>query len=153
MNGPICGHDRQSLLQVLANLASGGELAWGPTQEGRRGVSFGPLHHLDDAGLCDAADAVHDPAKLVAIIAELMQAGEWHVYDDDPCDDLQLPAAEVFVDGDSIGLHLYRTWDDCRGEPPFASLTMPQARTFALRIINSPTATAQDIERMIGELS
>jgi hypothetical protein len=100
----------------------------------------------------DASMAVHDPAKLAAIIAELMQAGEWHVYDDDPGDDLQLPAAEVFVDGDNIGMHLYRTWNDCRGEPPFTGLTMPQARAFALALLDSPAVTAQDIERMIGEL-
>lgn len=136
----ICGHERETLRRALefANSSNLDKVSRGWSRP----------HDYEGLVLFD----VHDPAKLAAIIAELFTDHDWHVYDDDPGDDLRLPAAEVFVDDASIGMHLYESWFDCQGEPPFTSLTMPQARAFALRLLDATTATAQDIERMIGEL-
>lgn len=139
MIATICGRNREALRWALRDVER-------PPHGGIAGATTDTWRARDAARV-----DICDPAKLAAIIAELLQDGEWHVYEDDPGDDLQLPAAEVFVDGDNIGMHLYRTWDNCRGEPPFVCLSIPQSRAFALALLDAPNATTQDIERMIGE--
>jgi hypothetical protein len=127
----ICGHDRETLQWALAISRE--------TDVGKTVLVLAG-HRQGKHAKVIAHDAVHDPAKLAAIIAELLRS-----YD---------VGAGCHATADGIMLWEPRTINGhgrLLGKQS-AQLTMPQARTFALRLLDAPTATAQDIERMIGEL-
>lgn len=135
MTQSICGHDRETL---------------------RRALEFANSSNLDDVSRSwpspiDVDGAilynVHDPAKLAAIIAEPILASG--VVDLSEVEFAPLCECRIRAQGDIIAI-VYRFVGayklGCK------LLTMPQARAIALRLLDAPTATAQDIERMIGEL-
>lgn len=123
----ICGHDRAALRKALefANALDldGISRGW-PQPDSTHG-----------ALLFD----IHDPAKLAAIIAELLRERGLSVKTDPQYDCQWLVFADEY---DAVSIVA----------PRFAkAITMPQARAFALALLDAPNATAQDVERMIGE--
>ena len=95
-----------------------------------------------------AVCAIVDPAKLAAIIAELIRLrGVLDLSESEIADVLEV---RVCAHGEQI--MIARRLPDMHkiGGP---LLNMPQARAFALALLDAPAATAQDIERMIGEVT
>ena len=117
MSTTICGHDRERLIFVLQRSdVCPGECDW------------------------KMIKVVYDPAKLSAIIEELLRGHGFR--------SIALP----WTNSDSEPLSIRVSWAcpddvDAHGQ----TLLMPQARAFALRLLETPTATAQDVERMIGD--
>lgn len=116
----LCGHERDVLILAL------------------RAGEFHPYNWAD------AHDAVYDPAKLTTIIVELMQErGTRASINGREIDDAVLthwpnehyPNHEPGIRIRS-GLHSSRNFGK--------ELTMPQARAFALRIIDAPAVTDAD---------
>ena len=125
----ICGHDRETLRRVL-EFANSSNLD-------ARSRDWSRPNDANGALLYD----VHDPAKLAAIIAELMR--ERGVV---AC----IENGAVYIGGPPcIRVQL---GDGYANDSRWHTLTMPQARAFALRLLEATTATTQDVERMIGEL-
>ena len=127
----ICGHDRETLQWALKYSIA---LDNGRTLATTRDRLFNKQLRRD------AVDSTNDPAKLAAIIKELLR-----LFD---------VGAGCWVAGIDIVV-----WEPrlLRGHGRLLTKqsirrTMPLARAFALRLLDAPTATAQDIERMIGEL-
>jgi hypothetical protein len=85
----------------------------------------------------DAHESVTDPTKLAYIIAELLCAASGLTVGVQGVEDLL---------GQGVLLALVAPMR------PVLRVTMPQARAFALALLDAPNATAQGIERMIGEL-
>jgi hypothetical protein len=133
VSATICGHDRETLRWALR----AGE--W-------------PAFNWADRDLqarYDAHEAVTDPAKLAAIIAASTQ--DRGIVDLSEADFAPIDECRVCVqDGGAILCVVWRQ----KGAHKIGvkRLTMPQARAFALRLLDSTTVTAQDIARMIGEL-
>ena len=96
--------------------------------------------------------SVHEPAKLAAIIAERGQKLGFFVgiAADIHCRSPIFGAKST--DAKSI-----KVWVRPVANEPSRStdcdLDMPQARAFALALLDAPNATTQDIERMIGEVT
>lgn len=132
----ICGHDREALRKALefANALDldGISRGW-PQPDSTHG-----------ALLFD----IHDPAKLAAIIAELLR--ERGVPDLSASEFADVLEVRVRAHGEQI--MIARRLPDMHkiGGP---LLDMPQARAFALALLDAPNATAQDIEQMIGEVT
>jgi hypothetical protein len=151
MGETICGHEREALIFACKYHATheqqGLEFPLDAVREmsgevPSPGNTYGP-----------ASVAVADAVKLDAIIAELMRALAWFAYDEDPGDALRIPAMVITSDGSLIHVELFPTWESC-GDPPHGrELTMAQARAFALRLLEGPTLTTQDVERMIEEVT
>jgi len=137
----VCGLDRKALTSAIE---------W-QAQEWVEEFMIHDMARLSDEPIKSCFAAIADPEKLAAIVAELLREHGWQICDDDPGDDLRLPSAEVFADDNDIGMHLYKTWNDCHGKPPSTGLTMCAARAFILALLNAPTATTQDVERMIQD--
>lgn len=144
--GTICGHDRETLRVAITRVSSAASSAtkaayamiW--LRHAERANVVGPEHR--------AFDDVHDPAKLAAIIAELMRergASVWHGPDEkrEPS-----PTDYVLYIIDA-GIRVYSPLGPRQWQKQF---DMPQARTFALALLDAP-ATAQDIECMIEEVT
>jgi hypothetical protein len=141
MTTPICGHDRETLRYAM-RLVNEYDVS-----------DDAPLRCIP-MPLYEACRALRIPAKLAAIIAELMRgcganaasypskfnwdasgySTDWGIYWD----------TMIVRDGRMMIVHcmLIRMQE----------LTMPQARTFALRLLDTPNTTAADIECMIGGL-
>lgn len=113
----ICGHDRETL-------------RWALECEYDNLPSCGCESHK-----CQAQLDADDPAKLAAIIAELLRERGILVQ----------RHAVVFTNSIAIVVRI-------GGDLKLPRFTMPQARKLALALLNAPNATLQDIERMIGEL-
>jgi hypothetical protein len=141
----ICGHDRETLQWAMES--------WIAIDKGNIAVyAYGTKRCRPSRSR--AFDDLNDPAKLAAIIAELLRgcgvnaasypskfnwdasgySTDWGIYWD----------TMIVRDGRMMIVHcmLIR----------MRELTMPQSRTFAIALLDAPTLTAQDIERMIGEL-
>ena len=128
MTATICGHDRETLQWALQHWERCGGL--GGFDAVRRGDAY-----------CDAWRAIQDTAKLAAIIAELLRERGLSVKTDPQYDCQWLVFADEY---DAVSIVA----------PRFAkAITMPQARAFALALLDAPNATTQDIERMIGEVT
>ena len=132
----ICGHDREHLKLGLEMCNFFGNDALGMA---------GDKRHPYAVAIRDG----HDPAKLAAIIAELMR--ERGI---DAAARRESPARFYVFDRSSADRIVIRDRDskDLSGPPGWLDLTLPQARAFAIALLDSPQATTQDIERMIGEL-
>ena len=128
----ICGHDR-ALLRWALLLAI--EVDQGKTRIETRssGGRWAPRPVV--------YQSVHDPAKLAAIIAELLR--------------------ERGIDAGSGEDVAPIRVESCFGRIEFIEspeklsliLKMDQCRRLALALLDAPSATAQDIERMIGEVA
>lgn len=143
MTAAICGHDRETLRSAL-EFANSSNLDAVSRKWPRPDNASGAL-------LYD----IHDPAKLAAIIAELL------------CTCGIVASTRMRKPGESLTIWVnslpnsyhpnesqmvcIRPGNSCALEPCH-DLSMPQARTFALTLLDSPQVTAKDIERMIGEL-
>jgi hypothetical protein len=134
----ICGHDRNALRKALefANASSLDEISRGWPRP--------------DAGVGALLFDVHDPAKLAAIIVKLaVEGGRFGLVD-------YASVAELDDDMHTIGAYpwhpstvsIHIQYMDV--DRTF-TLNMPQARAFALALLDAPNATALDVERMIGE--
>jgi hypothetical protein len=132
MSLKICGHNRETLRLALRIKDSSGVTCGGGTASPDAAQSA-----LVDAG---------DPAKLAAIIAELI-CGTGLIVGDGQA--VAASGVHVFVITDVEMIHVTRGLYDWRGHK---QLTMPKARAFTLALLDAPNATAQDVERMIGEL-
>lgn len=119
---PICGHDRETLRWALRVQSL--------VDRGLPAVISG-MSEQQSAALYD----VCDPAILTATIAELMRGHG-----------IEARSLDT-KDGRCFIARLDNNADVIR-----IGFDMPKARAFALRLLNAPNATAQDIERMIGEL-
>jgi len=139
----ICGHDRETLQWALCHEQRCGGLG-----------GFDAVVRGDDSAA--AWRAIHNPTKLAAIIAELMRERGRTVrfYDQHEHGELGSQCGDmVWIDKryDPTMLHIHIETDS----PPFElgrGIEIPQARAFALRLLDATTTTAQDVERMIGEL-
>ena len=130
----ICGHDRETLQWALTY-----------ARDERRIETFVQYPPWGDCLRAEylAARDIIDTAKLAAITAELLRA-TW-----------PLPLYTVTVEWrhDQLWIQVTLDYDGRFGvEHASHGYTMPQSRAFALRLLDAPTATAQDIEHMIGEL-
>lgn len=149
----ICGHDREHLKLGLEMCNFFGDDAL---------AMAGDKQHPYAAAIRDG----HDPAKLTAIIAELMRerglwsrVDTWHegAYSPEHGRVIRTRAHYVVIADDPANSEEHEE-RQCIGDicehhaVDIDDATMPQARTFALALLDSPQATTQDIERMIGEL-
>jgi hypothetical protein len=133
----VCGHDRETLRRAIM---------LHELRERDDGAGFMLLSHGTGQQTVDAYDDIRDPAKLAAIIAELVNV---HGIEAKSCVDGEQSGALISIVACSKTQTL-SVWVDFDMNP--IVVAMPQARAFALRLLDAPTATAQDIERMIGEL-
>lgn len=125
----ICGHDRETLQWALTTCKD--ERYVTSTIDCKDMVNPYP----DGARMDDAMRTVCDPAKLAAIIAELMRERGID--------------ARAFTPKGGLCVFAYMTeFDDIVRR----CIDLPDARAFALRLLDATTATAQDVEHMIGEL-
>lgn len=138
----ICGHYRETWILALRH--------WNASSERAERIAF-EIRPRDE--LCSAIKDLTDPAKLAAIIAELMR--ECGLSAASRLDDTYAHRADVqFIPlpnprcpnaNEAIGIYLRANKFD-------RDLSMPQARKFALALLDAPNVSAQDVERMIGEL-
>lgn len=133
----ICGHERSELQRAL-EFANSSNLDAILRDWSRPNDATGALLH-----------DVHDPAKLASIIAELLRE-RGHEIETNPIrfeEVMHKDAVRVWTVNDTI-----RVEAKTRGsvyDYVMQSLSMPQARAFALRLLDSPET---DIERMIEEV-
>jgi hypothetical protein len=120
VSATICGHDRETLRWALHE--------WRDHEHDAKLMARGIDFLFTSRERLVAISEAGDPAKLAAIIAELLAA--W----------------PMFESWEAAGFIFIGTKANSTG------YTMPQARAFALALLDSPETTAQDIERMIGEL-
>jgi hypothetical protein len=139
----VCGLNRKALKAAIE---------W-QAQEWVEELMIHDMARPSDEPVKSCFAAIVDPGKLAEVVAELLRGFGFLIVEngDDPGDDMRLPAAEVFVENGTVAMHVYKTWNDCQGEPLVTSLAMPTARAFVLALLNAPTAFAQDVERMIQE--
>lgn len=134
----ICGHERESLIWACSWQGSE-DWAQLPVRPGTSDV--------------DVFLASRDPAKLTAIIVELLR--DRGLSAASRLDDAYAHRADVqFIPlpnprcpnaNEAIGIYLRANKFD-------RDLSMTQARAFALSLLDASNVTAQDVERMIGEL-
>ena len=136
MTNTICGHGRDVLIWVLSVHV-------------RERCLMAPCE-LSETEAQSASDAVHDPAKLAEMLAARGRELGFFVG----------IAVDMYCRGPIFGARStsadsIKVWVRPVANEPSRStdcdLDMPQARAFALALLDAPNATAQDIERMIGE--
>lgn len=147
MNTTICGHDRETLKWALRVAEYQGEESAKIVCGTYAKLAFAYPDNADACGKRDALWTIVEPTKLAKVISDTLREFRFCVVEngEDPGDDLFFPAVEVFADGDNVGMHLYKTWNDCQGEPKLTTFTMPQARALELRLLSLPDgATSVD---------
>lgn len=135
----ICGHDRETLRWALRY-----------ARDERRiemFVQYPPWGDCLRAEYLAARDII-DSAKLAAIIAELLRERGFVDLSDD--DFAPKNEARVRAQGEQIMIVHRLVGSHKIGGPLLAT---SQARKFALALLESPNASAQDVERMIGEVT
>ena len=142
MSVMVCGHGREALIWAL------GVLGEAPNRVAA--VEAMAIDTRTNKGpRAVALVAAVDPAKLAAIITELMK--HHGIQYERELDAPSLPCFTYHNITDGMWISMWT------GRLDKASVhrkcTMPQARVFALRLLNAATTTAQDIERMIGEVT
>lgn len=123
----VCGHERDVLIEAL-DIADMDD----PLLQHMCLMAPGCLEERQV--LRDACGAVLDPAKLASIAENLTSHVGWAAY----------PFLSYMQDGITIF--------SPTGTDGGTVINMPSARAFVLALLDAPEATAQDVERMIGEL-
>jgi len=139
LNTTICGLDRKALKSALE---------W-QAQEYVEEFMIHDMARLSDEPVKLCFAAIVDPEKLAEVVAELLRGSGWSVAKDGaPIRSFALPLVQAFsFDGKSVSVTCWETYDVGHQ----IRFTMQQVRAFVLALLNAPTATTQDVERMIQE--
>lgn len=129
----ICGHNREALRKAL-EFANALDLDGISRGWPRPDNAYGAL-------LFD----IHDPAKLAAIVAELVRERGIRA--------VIVDIGEHSLCGNDVTIRIGDAPMIFTTESIVAFRSMPQARAFALALLDAPNATVQDVERMIGEVA
>jgi hypothetical protein len=141
----ICGHDRETLQWALSYARDELRL--------ETFVQYPPWGDCLRAEYLASRDII-DPAKLAAIIAELMHGLGLRAHINGPeRDDIVITFwPNECHPSELAGIRIRSGLNSSYMRKFGAEYTMSQVRVFALRLLDATTATAQDIDRMIGEL-
>lgn len=133
----ICGHDRETLQRALTRTER-------LERPGTR-----PLPIVTTAAHARAMGSIQDPAMLSDIIAALLHGHGFGVLVFRRCIFGQGAPRAQFVllwERDEAWLDI---WDGSKWRD---HIELPKARALALRLLETTTTTALDVERMIGEV-
>lgn len=95
-------------------------------------------------------EAIHDPVKLAQVIGEEGWRLGWRIYDSDPGDSLLLPCLVIAPDEDNetIFIEPFRNWADCKADPHYIEVSMPEARTLLTSLLPIPDGAIFQTERL-----
>lgn len=135
----ICGHELEVLKWALSLHATGVDTGIAADID-RRANGIAQRYY--------ASEAIHDPAKLATIIAELLRERGVDV-GNSPFNEFVVGSGYHQV---GVGTRMDIVWiRENDGERIAHLLTLPKARAFALRLLDAPADA--DVQKLIGEIA